>query len=177
MMEAILPSDDFEAVVEITASHSSYAPVRKPVDFRQLQFLDAKSIKEMKRSTKLVTSHINGVLAIMRQQFPEIGGLYNVLHGEKGNYPAPENKMWMKIINNNLCHWLLAVSGFPLCGDNDVAVFDSIGFDCDNDKFSVSTISNLVGNKEFTLKPQVVKNKQIVQVVGYLLLHLSLLSH
>ena len=151
MMEELLPSDDLEAVVEITASHCSYAPVRTQVDFRQLQFLDARSIKEMKRSTKLVTSHINGVLAIMRQQFPEIGGLYNVQHGEKGNYPAPENKIWMQIMNNNLCHWLLVVSGFPLCGGNDVAVFDSIGFDCDNDKFSVSTISNLVGNKEFTL--------------------------
>ncbi len=39
-----------------------------------------------------------------------------------------------------------AVSGFSLCGDNDVAVFDSIDFDCDNDMFSVSTISNLVSN-------------------------------
>ncbi len=45
-MEAMLPSDDLEAVVEITASHSSYAPDRTPVDFRQLQFLDARSIQE-----------------------------------------------------------------------------------------------------------------------------------
>jgi hypothetical protein len=49
--------------------------------------------------------------------------------------------------------------------------------DCDNDKFSVSTISNLVGNKEFTLITPSCQKKQIVQVVGYLLLHLPLLLH
>ena len=49
----------------------------------------------------------------------------------------------MQIINNGACHWFWTVAGFNVCGDHDVAVYDSMGF-CDEVIMSMKCISSLM---------------------------------
>ena len=119
------------------------------INYRESQLLSKKDILGLKRSTKLTTSHINGAIALLRIQHPVIDGLFNVQHGEKGNYPMPKSKPWMQKISNGACHWFLAVAGFNVCGDQDVAVYDSMGF-CD--EVIMSMKCSLMGGQNFTLR-------------------------
>ena len=59
----------------------------------------------------------------------------------------------MQIINNGACHWFWTVAGFNVCGDHDVAVYDSMGF-CDEVIMSMKCISSLMrrGGSNFTLR-------------------------
>ncbi|EFX70946.1 hypothetical protein DAPPUDRAFT_327671 [Daphnia pulex] len=121
-------------------------------DYRQTWQLTADEINEIKRSTKLTTRHINSLLALIRKKYPQIGGLFNVHHATStGTYPVPTEKLWMQIIHTGKCHWVLAVSGFPVCRDNDVAVYDSIGFERGSEEETVKAISSLLGRPNYNL--------------------------
>ncbi len=109
-------------------------------------------INEIKRSTKLKTRHINSLLALIRKKYPQIGGLFNVHHATStGTYPVPTEKLWMQIIHTGKGHWVLAVSGFSVCRNNDVAVYDSVGFEKGSEEETLKAISSLLGRKNYNL--------------------------
>ena len=122
------------------------------IDYRQTWQLSAEEINEIKRSTKLTTRHINSALALVRKNFPEIGGLFNVHHATStGTYPVPKEKSWIQIIHTGKCHWVLAVSGFPVCRNHNVAVYDSLGFERSSEEETVKAISSLLGYTDYSL--------------------------
>lgn len=88
----------------------------------------------------------------MRKNFPEIGGLFNVHHATStGTYPVPKEKRWIQIIHTGKCHWVLAVSGFPVCRNHNVAVYDSLGFERSSEEETVKAISSLLGYTDYSL--------------------------
>ena len=83
---------------------------------------------------------------------PQIFGLFNYHHATStGTYPVPTEKLWMQIIHTGKCHWDLAVSGFPVCRNNDVAVYDSMGFERVSEEETVKAISSLLGRTNYNL--------------------------
>ncbi|EFX67719.1 hypothetical protein DAPPUDRAFT_115176 [Daphnia pulex] len=120
--------------------------------YRQTWHLMADEINEIKRSTKLTTRHINSLVALIRKNYPQIGGLFNVHQvTSTGTYSVPTAKLWMQIIHTGKCHWVLAVSSFPVCRNNDVAVYDCMWFERGSEEETVKAISSLLGRTNYNL--------------------------
>ena len=100
-------------------------------DPRKKETLQSKEIQEITNKSWLAIQHLNAAMGLLREQFPDIGALFNLQYCESGSFPTPESPKWMQIIHNGAAHWLAVAKGFV--DQESVMVFDSIGFDRGNE--------------------------------------------
>ena len=56
-------------------------------DSRRMEFLDDDEIQSITNSSWLKTSHLKMAMGLLRQQFPDIGALFNIQCCVDGVYP------------------------------------------------------------------------------------------
>lgn len=95
---------------------------KKPL--QQYELTDAK-IRDMKRKKWLSDEEMNAGMLLMKQQFPEIGGLNDTILGINAFFPKAREESWLQIIHDGINHWVLAAFGFPCLPPNKAVLFDS----------------------------------------------------
>ncbi|KAI9551094.1 LOW QUALITY PROTEIN: hypothetical protein GHT06_001927 [Daphnia sinensis] len=112
--------DDLQVIKELASQEK-----KTSLDPRANHTLDSKEIARIEKEEWLGTEHINAALALLRTQFPNIGGLFNVQWGQSIEFPAVESTCWIQILHTGTNHWITAANGF---GNNDnILVYDSMG--------------------------------------------------
>ncbi|KAK4028735.1 hypothetical protein OUZ56_021756 [Daphnia magna] len=78
--------DDLQITKELSSLEK-----KTNLDPRANHILDSKEIAGIEKEEWLGTEHINAALALLRTQFPNIGGLFNVQWGQTIEFPAVES--------------------------------------------------------------------------------------
>ena len=79
--------------------------------------------KTFLRTTCLSISQMNASMALIRERFPDKGGLFNVNWGEFLQFDSVENGNWMQIILQDN-HWVLIAKQFP--NNSFISIYDSL---------------------------------------------------
>ena len=73
----------------------------------------------------LEDQHMNAASAILREQFPDVGGLFNVQWVVQGGFQHAKEETWIQFINIKNIHWIMASKGFDGNQEGVIEVFDS----------------------------------------------------
>lgn len=76
-------------------------------DPRQDREICLDDVAKITKHSWLNATILNSVMMLIRKQFPEIGGLFNIENGQTANFPVAENGKWIQIVHNGTCRWLL----------------------------------------------------------------------
>ena len=98
-----------------------YQPVI--LDQRSGETLQKDEIEEIGQPTRwLSTKVINAAMELIRQKFPEIGGLFNCQWGALLQFDMARSQKWIQILFNERDHFVVAAKGF---GSHMVKLYDS----------------------------------------------------
>ena len=92
---------------------------------------------------------MNASQTLIRNQFPDIGGLFCTTMGATLDFPkVSQRAKWMQVLHDGNDHWLLVAKGFSSQGEDEICVYDSLDFEPHKRKHAIACISNLVRPSE-----------------------------
>lgn len=109
-----------------------------------MRFLD--EVHPLTKTNKLSSGYINRAMEILKQQHPEIGGLYCCTMGGSLTFPQANGPQWMQIVHDGSDHWVLVAKGFSQ--PNYVLVYDSMAGSNWRSKHILSCMSSLLKTPE-----------------------------
>ena len=109
------------------------------------EFLRQDEIEAIGKKTQLSSAHMNAAQTLIRNQFPEIGGLNCTTLGATLDFPnINEHAKWMQILHDGHDHWLLVAKGFITSAGDEICVYDSLVFEPHKRKHAIACIACLV---------------------------------
>jgi hypothetical protein len=120
------------------------------LDSRSNEILEKVEIQEISKGGYLNTEHINAAIALLRTEFPEIGGLFNVQWGQNLSFPGIEKDQWIQIIHTSQNHWIAAAFGYGK--STNVLIYDSLNSQCIPTTHTIYCVAQLRHSPDNSLK-------------------------
>ena len=120
------------------------------LDSRSNEILEKVEILEISKGGYLKTEHINAAIALLRTEFPEIGGLFNVQWGQNLSFPGIEKDQWIQIIHTSQNHWITAAFGYGK--STNVLIYDSLNSQCIPTTHTIYCVAKLRHSPDSSLK-------------------------
>lgn len=92
------------------------------------------------------------------EELKDVGGLYNVNHGSKAQFPSVQENKFIQVIHDGDKHWLLAIYGF--FNYREVTIFDSAYHDESLKPFVIASLASLLKTEKKEIRISVAPCQQ-----------------
>jgi hypothetical protein len=119
----------------------------------------------------VLSRHMHAAQTMIRNQFPDIGGLFCISLGKNVKFPETKSDRLLQIITETN-HWVLIAKGFMSC--KEVMIFDSLSFEPSKREHVIACICSLfrTDGSTITYRSDPVNDKVTVLIVESLQLPL-----